>query len=653
MPTPRETYLFRRHYRDAAQSVCRRSGSTLLFVIGALALVALVVGIGLYYLAGDRDAASLKPLLTEVEQGAFDHIVLEQGEVESSDNVEIRCEIRARSGSTGPSTSIIDVVPEGTVVKEGDWLVTFDSSSLELERRSQQIAVDTSEAAKIQAEAALWTALIALREYYDAGDTDIDIDTGADVMAQADLAIKIADRALATESVEEEQGKGVYFELKKTIENEKFVAEENLTRAKLSMESVERLAARGLVGLLQLKGEQFRVDAAENELALANQKLEVLGRYTKRKTLTELKSAIESARIALSSARSVYEEELTNLREIKDQIAKCTVNAPQAGQVVYANVQSSRSGSEFVVEAGAAVRERQVIIRLPDPKKMQVRAKISESRINLVSEGMPVSIRIDAFGDRTVLGEVTKVNRYAEPGNWWSSSGKEYVTLIAILEPPPELRVGLTAEVRIHVDHIENALQVPVQTVYERGGKTFALVENGDDWDTREIFISATNDKSVVVDPSGPESLKIGERVVLNPRKHLDKFDQSRFPAEDDESPPGAIPAELAADAAQRPIGAEDGESGKTAGSAKSNPMMERLDSDGDGKLVSDELPDGLRERLSAANADINGDGEYSAAELRSAMAKLRAAGGGPEGGPGGGGPGGGFGGGAPAGGAP
>ena len=604
-----------------------RRGITPVFLLGVVALLALLVGAGLYYAANNQTSDTIKPMLTSLERRVFDHIVLDQGEVESSANVEIRCEVRTRTGSTGASTSIIDVIAEGTVVKEGDWLITFDSSALEQEKSRQKIVVNTSEASMIQAKAVYDTAVIARDEYIE----------------------------------------GAYNEQKKAIQNEIFVAEENLTRADLSLKSVERLAARGLVGLLQMESEQFRVDAARNELELAKKKLEVLENYTKPKMLTQLESDIRAADVTYKNAQDSYQEELNNLRDIEDQITKCKVVAPQAGQVVYANVQSSRSGSEFVVEAGVSVRERQVIIRLPDPSKMQVRAKISESRINLVRVGMPVTIRIDAFGEKSVQGEVTKVNRYAEPGNWWSSSNKEYVTLIAITDPPPETRVGLTAEVLIHVDRRENALQLPVQAVYERGGKTFCLVENGDQWETREIVIAATNDKMVAIDEQASEPFQLSDRVVLNPRKHLDKFDASRFPSDEPPAPPGEISvaaggpasggtpeqgdasAEMVRTAAPGGAGAGGTTAGGPGGAAKGGgqpSIMERFDSNADGKVSSDELPEGLRDRLKESGADTNGDGSYSAAELGAAMAKLRAAGGGP-GGPGG------FGGGRPSGGAP
>lgn len=578
----------------------RSSGSVSLFVLVGLGIVAVGVAIAWFAMKNRGPDPSSVPLLAEVTRGTYDHIVLEEGEVESSNNVEIRCEVRARSSGSGPATSIIDVIAEGTHVKTGDWLVTFDSSAIEQELSRQRIVVNTSEAIMIQAQATYDTALIAKEEYLS----------------------------------------GAYNEQKKTIENEIFVAEENLKKAQLSYESIKRRVSRGLLSSLQLEGEEFRVDAAKNELDLAKQKLKVLEDFTKRKMLTQLESDIKAAEVKWRNEKDSHQEELKNLEEIQQQVEKCKVVAPADGQVVYANVQSSRSGSEFVVEPGVSVRERQVIIRLPDPQSMQVKAKISESRITLIKEGMPVSIRIDAFGDESVPGEVTKVNKYAEPGNFWSASAKEYVTLIKILSPPPDLRVGLTAEVQIHVEHRDDALQVPVQAIYERLGKTFCLVKNGTSWDTREVVISSTNDKVVAVDEENSESLKPGDQVVLNPRKHIDKFDQSRFPepgeVADPEIADGAAstpPAAEAPKAGEAPAAGAAPRGGPPAGGGRGNPaqMIQRMDTDGDGKLSAAELPDQLRDRL--ASADTNGDGFYDAAEITAAFASIGGGGGRPNGG--------------------
>lgn len=579
----------------------RRAGGAVLFWLVGLCLIAVTGGMGWYFLRSDGQKEEA-PLLTEVMRGSYEHVVLEQGEVESNNNVEIRCEVRARS-TYGPSTSILDVISEGTWVQKGDWLITFDSSALEQEHRMQKIVVNTSEATMIEAKAAYDTAVIAKTEYLE----------------------------------------GTYRELEQTILNEIFVAEEALKKAQLSLDSVKRLVARGLLTSLQLEGEEYRVNAAENVLQLAKRKLEVLEKYTRVKTLTQMDSDIQSARVRSENEKDNYQEELTKLKEIEDQIAKCRVIAPQEGQVVYANVQSSRSGSEFVVEAGATVRENQVVLILPDPRNMQVKAKINESRINLVRVGMPVSIRIDAFGEASLAGEVTKVNNYAEAGNWWSSSAKQYATYIKVLDPPPELRVGLTAEVRILIESRDDALQVPVQAVFEHGGKTFCLVQSPRGWDTREIAISSTNSKTVALDEQRSEVVRAGEQIVINPRQHIAKFDASRFP--EGSSSPGSTVA-LAAirkpdtearataepsspDVAARPPEAVES-SGETSAAELSpvSQLLEHLDTDKNGRISSSELRAASAEvRQHLSSADSNHDGALDASELEAAVARTRTAG--------------------------
>ena len=97
--------------------------------------------------------------------------------------------------------------------------------------------------------------------------------------------------------------------------------------------------SRGTLNELQLEGEQFRVQASQNELDLARQKLDVLDNYTKPKMLTQLDSDIKAAEVKYRNEQDSYQTELNDLKEIEEQIVKCSVVAPQAGQVVYANVQ--------------------------------------------------------------------------------------------------------------------------------------------------------------------------------------------------------------------------------------------------------------------------------------------------------------------------
>ena len=93
--------------------------------------------------------------------GVFVNDVTERGEAESSANVDVVCEVQSQ---TAEGVRIIQIVPEGTVVKQGDFLVKLDDAKLRTDSATQRIALNTA-AALSQAENELAANLIAKDEY--------------------------------------------------------------------------------------------------------------------------------------------------------------------------------------------------------------------------------------------------------------------------------------------------------------------------------------------------------------------------------------------------------------------------------------------------------------------------------------------------------
>ena len=465
----------------------RRGNTTLLIVSALLALVA-IGGIVYWTMYGGEQTAATGPILNAVSKGAYEVTVLEQGEVEPASAIELRCEVKSRSaGGSGGSTTIIEVVPEGTFVKgprpeapQGDLLIKLDSRALELESQQQEITVTSRESLLFQAQKSQEVAEIAKQEYLQ----------------------------------------GTFRQEQSVIESEVFVTEQSLTSAQLALESSERLGAKGLLSSLQLEGARYAVKKAENDRNNAQGKLTVLKDFTSKKMLAQLDSDIETAKSKVKAEESGFKLETDKLRDIKEQIGKCTIHAPQDGQVVYVNkFNSGRGGgssAEFVVEAGAQVREQQPIIKLPNSNAMQIKALINEARVTLVRPGQPVTIRVDALKDELIEGEVTKVNQYAEPANWGGGNIKKYGAYITVKSPPLGLRSGMNAEVRIHIERRTEALQVPVQALAEYRGKFFVVKKNGEQFETQEVVIGSTNDKTAVIEKGLAEK----DQVVMNPRAH-------------------------------------------------------------------------------------------------------------------------------------
>ncbi len=575
----------------------RRAGFSLIGMLVLLTLLAALAAGGFWILRpmlmGSQEATTY--MVDKVKTGVFTHDVVERGEIESSSNVEVRSQVQSRTSGGGGGTAIIEIVPEGTIVVEGDLLVRLDDSALKDELTQQQSVVNASDSLVIQSVANLRTAEIAKTEYEE----------------------------------------GTFKQEEETLQSEAFVAEENLRRAQEYARHSERLAARGYVTQVQLEADKFAVKKAEADLALANTKLMVLRSFTKKKMVEQLEANIKIADAKLKADEKTNSIDKSKLEFVESQIQKCVIKAPAGGQVVYANESGGRSGNDVVIQEGTVVRERQIIIRLPDPEKMQVKARINESRIDYVREGLPVVIRLDALPGTELQGTVRKVSDYPLPTGWFGSNVKEYATFVEIHDPPNAMRPGMTAEVSIRTEQTENAMQLPAQTVFERGGKHWCIVPEGNELAAKEVKIGATNDKFVVV----REGLQNNQEVLSNPRKYLKEVELPAASVDDDKQMLAKMPPPKErgeGEKGRRMASAEGGPGGGRKGGGGGDPsammsrMMQNLDKNSDGKLDESEmeaLPEQARTGLKAA--DTNNDNVLDAAELAKAAQKFRGAGGG------------------------
>src|SRR5437762_7015895 len=234
-------------HRPAARRFRRRSGNTITFALGALGVTAALGLAGWWMFGGVGADDTPEFLVTTASQGSYDFVVIEQGTVESARNTELRCQVRSRSGGGGGgdrgggglggrSTTIIDVVPEGTIVQEGETVVELDSSSLQLEENAQKILVSTRESQLAQAQNSLKAAETAKMEYLE----------------------------------------GLYVSQEKLILAELFLAEQNYRTALQGLTSAKSLLEKNIITGLQLESAAVAVENQKNALDNAQTKLATL-----------------------------------------------------------------------------------------------------------------------------------------------------------------------------------------------------------------------------------------------------------------------------------------------------------------------------------------------------------------------------------------
>ena len=461
-------------------STLRRRGGALGVVLVILALIGAIGG-GVYWRAAHSKTSKQTNLIfATVERGTFVHEVNGKGSAESAKNIDVASQVEG-------SATVIYLIDEGTDVKKGDLLVELDSSDIDEKLDSQVVTTNSSRATLNNSRATLRSAEISLEEYVE----------GTFEQSWMEYASTIFDN----EQTRKQKA--------------------DITRF------TERLLNLDYSTELQYEIDKVAEENAKNTLEVTNLKKMTLLKYTSEKQITSLMSDIETARAKVDSDKNSYNINLSRENRYREQSANCKIRAPQDGQVVYANQDSRRMSEADMIKEGSTVRQRQVLIRLPDKTQMQVKTMINESNISAVKVGMPAKITFDSMPNRVVEGEVTKVNLY--PEIVWMSSAKDYVTLVKIKDDIPELRSGLTAQVRIVAVEKPDVLMVPVQCVTEFGSKTYCLTFNDGVWGYKEVLLGDSNEKQVII----LDGLEEGDKVVSGARLYRDNV---VFPGVDEPS---------------------------------------------------------------------------------------------------------------------
>jgi RND family efflux transporter MFP subunit len=198
-------------------------------------------------------------------------------------------------------------------------------------------------------------------------------------------------------------------------------------------------------------------------------------------------------------------------------------------------------GGDERIREGATVRERQSIITIPDMSHMSVKVAIHESYIKKVKRGQKARITVDAFADKELHGEVSKVGVLPDSQNRWMNPDlKVYITTISVDGTHDWLKPGMTAKVEIQVGHLDNVVHVPVQAVTPIDGRQYCHVVGGSNPGRREVQTGEFNDDFIEI----RTGLKEGERVLLRqPAVETGEAGTAADPGAKPSSKPAAAPA--------------------------------------------------------------------------------------------------------------
>ncbi|HED53813.1 MAG TPA: HlyD family efflux transporter periplasmic adaptor subunit [Phycisphaerales bacterium] len=455
----------------------RSSRGGALPAVVALIVLAGVAGGGWWlYQQREHDSSGSASRTTEIAEAtrtSFEVITTASGELQAMDQVEIRSPLENQA-------TIVEIIDEGTIVKEGDTLCVLNTDDLEQMLDSEE---GNLESAKAQ--------LFAAQNAYE-----IQLSDNKSALRDAELKLRLAklaldqwesgDRVMRLQGLDlniDEANRELARLEAKAEKNVDLLKEGFISKDQYDQDELALVKARARVETVQLQKQSYinyeqkrEREQKESDVKQAEAQLESV------KAQNSIKLADKEA--SRAAAERQVNRTQARVDKLKSQIESATIRAPSGGMVVYGTtIESSRRmwSSEGPLQIGQQVYANQMLFGLPDTSRLVAEVRVHESLAGKIHPGVKARIRVDAVPDVIFGGTVTEIGVLAENGGWRDPNLREYTVKIAV-EPNDQgtkLKPSMRCEADLLLDQVNDAIAVPVTALFSEGPVRFVYVPQG------------------------------------------------------------------------------------------------------------------------------------------------------------------------------
>lgn len=250
--------------------------------------------------------------------------------------------------------------------------------------------------------------------------------------------------------------------------------------------------------------------------ARQNQILLEAARNRQRQTTQDFanKKTTSAAGIAIQKAQENKARVMADLA--RKNIENMTLKAKTGG---YVNVQQNTNQNMMYwgmqlpsFQLGDTARAGMAVAQIPDLKSWEVSANVGELDRGHLSVGQKVTIRVVALAGREFAGKVKNIGGTSGPP--WD---RRFEARIALDQAAPELRPGMTSNLVITVETLDNVLWIPSQALFESDGRTFVYARGPNGFVPHDVTLVRRSESQAVL-----TGIKEGETVAMsNPDQQL------------------------------------------------------------------------------------------------------------------------------------
>lgn len=208
-------------------------------------------------------------------------------------------------------------------------------------------------------------------------------------------------------------------------------------------------------------------------------------------------SAVSSAQRNLASAQAT-------LDQANAKATERTVKAPSSGSIVELNAKVGATVTGGMVMGEGDTSGGKQCMQIADLSKMKVTVQVGEKDIAKIAVGQSANVTYPAFPDIVSQGTVTAIASVANSDAANGGDGSVTVNVDILIEAPDSrLKPGMTAEVSVVTEQLDDVVMVPTMALMTEDGEHYyvnlATDDEGKETRRVKVTIVTQNDNDAVV----------------------------------------------------------------------------------------------------------------------------------------------------------
>lgn len=226
----------------------------------------------------------------------------------------------------------------------------------------------------------------------------------------------------------------------------------------------DRIEEGALLAEIDPRDVQNAFQEAQADLEVARARMEITRAQTERSQELLAAGVItqqehEGRNLEFANARAALVKAETNMELAEQRMADVRIRAPLSGTILVRSVDRG----QVISSASSNASGGTTLFTMAPLDRVQVRVRIPEGDLGLMSPGLQVVVRPEAYPDRTFQGELLKV----EPQAVTEQNVVVFPVLIVLDNPGTLLRPGMNVAVEIRVADYPEALTIPSTAVLQ------------------------------------------------------------------------------------------------------------------------------------------------------------------------------------------